>query len=122
MRKWWRTSHTLVNVEHDHDPSDELIQELLDCPEPMCVWAYMLHHLPGPPHYAQRDGGPGYGEWIRPGVEWCGFSGIGFCKITPGARVRPLGESPWQEVDCAVSRATDCKVHVHWPAVAHHHH
>jgi hypothetical protein len=114
MRRWWGTSHDLVNVEHDHDPTDEQIQELLDCPHDLCTFAYLLHHLPEPAHYAQRDGGTGYGEWIKAGVEWCGFSGIGFCKITRGVRVRPLEASSWQEVDCRVSDATDADWHVHW--------
>lgn len=119
----WDTDLTIVGVEHDHEVSDELVQGLLDCPHSLCAWAYLLH-MPstgGASHYAQRDGGPNYGDWIKPGVRWCGFSGIGFCKIAPEARVRSLAESPWQIVDCAISRATDGDWHVHWPAIDHFH-
>jgi hypothetical protein len=130
-QQWWQTSHALIGVEHDHDPTDEQITELLDCPHPFCVFAYLLH-IPstgGPSHYAQRHGGTNYGEWIEQGEEWCDFSGIGLCKIKPEARVRRLESSSWQEVDCRISDATDCKVHVHWKrdeqgnptGIAHHH-
>jgi len=120
----WGTDATIVNVEHDMECSDELIQQLLDCPHPLCTHAYKLywpstHQVR--PHYAQRDGGPNYGEWIKEGVEWCGFTGIGFCKITPEARVSALVESPWQTVDCDVTKATEGPWHVHWPEVEHYH-
>jgi hypothetical protein len=112
----WGTDATIVNVEHDHECSDLLIRQLLDCLHPLCTHAYKLYMAStgGLPHYAQRDGGPNYGQWITEGMEWCGFTGIGFCKITPQARVRPLVESPWQTVDCEVTKATDGPWHVHW--------
>jgi len=121
----WPTDLTLIGVEHDMEVDDGLIDELLACPEPFCTWAYLLHQpsTGGVSHYAQRLGAkpPAGGDWIREGVEWCSFTGIGFCKITAVARVRPLKEGTWQFVDCQVSKATDVRVHVHWPPVAHHH-
>jgi hypothetical protein len=118
VRFLWGGTHTLINVEHDHECSDDLIQELLDCPEPLCSHAYTLF-MPstgGLPHYAHRTGPkpPAGGEWIKQGDEWADFGGIGFCKITPQARVRPLAQSSWQVVDCAISKATDARWHVHW--------
>jgi hypothetical protein len=123
LRSWWRTSRTIVNVEHDMEVSDELIQALLDCPHPFCTHAYTLFPVSTGKraHYAQAASKPHIEDWIAAGVEWCAFTGIGFCKITPEARARRLGESTWQFVDLAVSAATDCPVHVHWPAVSHYH-
>jgi hypothetical protein len=122
----WPSDQTIVNVEHDMECSDTLIQELLDCPEPLCTHAYTLY-LPsvgaGPPHYAQRTGPkpPAGGEWLNGGEEWCDFTGIGFCKITPRARVAPLERVSWQTVDCSVALATEGRWHVHWPGVEHDH-
>lgn len=117
MQTLWATGKAICNIEHDMECSDELIQELLDCPHPLCTHAYLLYwpstHQ-AQPHYAQRHGGTNYGDWIKQGEEWCDFSGIGFCKIVPQARVRPLVDSHWSIVDCAVTNATDAHWHVHW--------
>jgi hypothetical protein len=124
MQALWPSDKAIVNVEHDMEVSDELIQQLLDCPHPLCTFAYKLYwpstHQ-AQPHYAQRDGGPNYGEWIKEGVECCGFSGIGLCKIAPEARACPLADSHWSTVDCAISRSTEGDWHVHWPEVEHYH-
>jgi hypothetical protein len=129
---WWSTSRTICIVEHDMQVDDDLIQQLLDCPEPFCSWSYWLGLPSGGPHWAHRTGlkPPCGGVWIETGDEWADFGGIGFCKIEPSARVRPLEETDWTGVDCAVSRATDCRVHVHWKrdeggqcvGVEHYHH
>ena len=124
---WWETSRTIINVEHDHEVSDELIQGLLDCPHNFCSWAYWLGIPSGGPHWAHRTGKqpPCGGVWIETGDEWADFGGIGFCKITPEARVRPLRgpwdrkrqvwqDVDWQSVDIAVFAAVDERVHVHW--------
>lgn len=120
---WWRTSRTIINVEHDMEVSDGLIQGLLDCPQPMCSWAYWLGIPSGGPHWAHRTGKkpPCGGMWVETGDEWADYGGIGFCKITPEARVRPLPEQTWQFVDIAVAEATDLRWHLHWPAVGHSH-
>jgi hypothetical protein len=120
---WWEGDRTICNIEHDMEVSDELIQGLLDCPHPMCSWAYWLGLPSGGPHWAHRTGRkpPCGGVWVETGDEWADYGGIGFCKITPDARVRPLPEQTWQFVDIAVFEATDVRVHVHWPAVEHYH-
>jgi hypothetical protein len=123
LQALWPTGQTIVNVEHDMECTDELIDQLLGCPHPLCSHAYRLHPVTTgrPSHWAHRDGGTNYGEWVETGTEWCGFTGIGFCKITPAARVRPLADSHWTAVDCAVSDATEGDWHMHWPGVEHHH-
>lgn len=119
----WGSDDTLCVVEHDMEVNDELISELLDCPHPMCSWAYWLGIPSGGPHWSHRTGlkPPCGGVWIQEGEEWADFGGIGFCKIAPEVRVRPLPESTWQFVDIAVFSAVDLRCHVHWPAVEHFH-
>ena len=122
----WGRGETLVVVEHDMECSDDLIAELVDCPEPLCSHAYELFwpstHKPVP-HYAHRTGPqpPAGGEWVSEGDEWADFTGIGFCKIAPEARVRPLVESSWQHVDMAVNKAVEGRFHLHWPPITHDH-
>ena len=116
VAEWWDSDRVIVNLEHDVECSDELIQTLLDCDCAFGTWAYWLGIPSGGPHWAHRTGKQPRcgGVWIETGDEWADFGGIGFCKITPEARVRPLEETDWTGVDCAVSRATDSRVHVHW--------
>jgi hypothetical protein len=130
----WASSETLCVVEHDMEVSDELIQSLLDCPHGLCSWAYWLGIPSGGPHWAHRTGRkpPCGGVWVETGDEWADYGGIGFCKITPEARVRPLAKAwdaeleawrphTWQSVDVAVFASIDVRVHLHWPAVEHQH-
>jgi hypothetical protein len=119
----WESDETLIVVEHDMQVSDDLIQGLLDCDCAFGTWAYWLGIPSGGPHWAHRTGRqpPCGGVWIEEGEEWADFGGIGFCKIAPEARVRPLPESTWQFVDIAVFASVQQQVHVHWPATAHHH-
>ena len=133
----WGGNHTIVNVEHDMECSDELIQDLLDCPHPACTHAYPLRQWG---HIAHRHGPlPPAGSmdwWLRPDEEeeWATYGGIGFCKMTPEARVRPLSEPrEWPTLDVIVARAVEGpevvphgayegkRWHVHWPAIEHYH-
>jgi hypothetical protein len=131
VAEWWDSDRVIVNLEHDVECSDELIQTLLDCDCAFGTWAYWLGIPSGGPHWAHRTGKqpPCGGAWIETGDEWADFGGIGFCKIEPSARVRPLWEPKddddepptWQEVDIAVFASVHQQVHVHWPAVEHLH-
>lgn len=132
----WEGDLTIVNVEHDMECSDELIQQLLDCPHPLCTHAYMLRSPVY--HYCHRNGpqppAGGYEDWwIKEGEEWATYGGIGFCKITSQARVRPLEPREWPTLDIVLTRAVEGpevvpptvqhgrRWHVHWPAVHHEH-
>lgn len=123
VAEWWDSYDVLINVEHDMQVSDDLIGALLDCPEPLCTYAYWLGPSSGGPHWAHRTGRqpPCGGVWIEEGDEWADFGGIGFCKIAPEVRVRALPEQTWQFVDIAVFASVQRQVHVHWPAVRHDH-
>lgn len=129
----WESDFTIVNVEHDMECSDGLIRRLLDCPHPLCAYAYLLRRS-GP--YAYRNGplppAGGYEDhWLKEGEEWATFGGIGFVKIAPEARVRPLPDREWSTLDIVVTKACEGpdvvsgasyrgrRWHVHWPAIKH---
>lgn len=124
----WDSTEPLVVIEHDMEVSDDLIGRLLDEPVPLATYAYTLHWVSThrAAAFAQRTGsfpaGRRYlGQPIRDGAGFCDFSGLGFCKIDPTARVRPLEESSWQTVDMAVDAAIDARWTVLWPEIEHHH-
>lgn len=120
MRGPWLDGRPLVNIEHDMECSQSLVDELLACPHPLCTHAYQMH-IPRDywAHSHDRDGMDGF--WIAEGEEWATYSAIGFCKIAPEARVRPLERDSWRGVEMQVNRAVEGRWHVHWPEVAHHH-
>lgn len=126
LQSVWEDGFTLCVVEHDMEVSDDLIASLLGCPEPFCTWAYALY-FPSTsrpePHYAQRVGlkPPAGGDWVSEGESWCHYTGIGFCKIAPEVRVRPLESCHWSHLDVSVAKACDGRVHIHWPEVEHDH-
>ena len=114
----WQQDAAIVNIEHDHPATPELVAELLACPHPLCTHAYQMH-LPTTywAHSTRADAMDGF--WIEQGAEWAAYSAIGFCKIAPEARTRPLGPAVWQAVELEVNNATtgpsaDSKWHVHW--------
>jgi hypothetical protein len=124
----WSVDEPLILIEHDMEVSDDLIQRLLDDLAPLVTHAYLLHWVSSgkPAAYCQRVGDfpPGrryLGQPIEEGVTVADFTGLGFCKISPEARARPLEESSWQFVDTAVDAAVDGRWRVLWPEVEHHH-
>lgn len=114
----WGTDVTLVNVEHDMEFSDELVDGLLACPHPLCAYAYKVWPSAWRKYvYAQfRDG-----RWIEHGVEHADFSSIGFCKVSASARHGALKKYPWRFVEQSVNEAVTGDWHIHWPEIAHHH-
>lgn len=116
----WDLDRTVVNIEWDVQWSHRLIDELVDCPHPLCTHAYQMHipstyyahgWLPDDPtgrETASRI------RWIDAGDEWANWSAIGFCKITPEARTGLLARASWQGVEMSVNRAVAEPWHVHW--------
>lgn len=130
----WVTDRTIVNVEHDMEYSDTLIDQLLACPQPLCAHAYQMH-LPATFWAHQQSTVAWYPpidpcsqffargvRQVKPGDEHADWSGIGFCKITPAVRIAPLRRDAWQGVEMSVHAAIRGRWHLHWPGVEHHHH
>ena len=111
---------TFVNLEHDLEVTDEQIAELLECPQPLCSWAYQMHwistHLAADV-YAHSNNG----QLIAEGAEWADWSAIGLIKIAPEARIAPLRQVVWGQVEQAIAEAVSGPWHMHWPAITHHH-
>lgn len=120
LNEAWLTGATVINLEHDVECSDAHIEELLDCPEPLCTWAYRLHWrstgLPGG-RVAQSMAG----QQLAAGAPRADWSGLGLVKVTRDARSGALRREPWQRVELAVADAVAGTWHVHWPEVRHHH-
>lgn len=124
----WDSPSPIVNVEHDVAVTDEHIAALIDCPHPLCAWAYRTHWITNgvgdliAAGTGRRDPAtnpdPGY---LTGGEEWAAWSAIGLCKIAPEARVGPLRPEPWMRLELAVHDAVKRPWHLHWPPVAHHH-
>lgn len=122
-------SHTVVNLEHDIEVTDDHVAALIGCPYPLCSWAYDVHWAStslrddviaagNGARDADRHPDPGF---LQGGEEWAEWSAIGLVKITPDARVAPLRREPWQRLELAVHDAVTRPWHMHWPPVPHHH-
>ena len=137
----WQKGYTVINIEHDMERSDELVAGLLECPHPLCAYAYTVYPTAlGRYIYcatrdritdAEFDAGlrPG---WIIEGEEWADWSSIGFCKIAPSAQLQPLDKMFWQWFEHTINRsatrttqvghqAVRNRWHIHWPEVTHYH-
>lgn len=127
----WDTADTLVNIEHDVESNDRLIDELVGCPELACARPYLIRHLNKPPFFGCAVGpakdcgwGPWFvrSRWVDESDVWADFASPGFIKVSPQVR-GPLGpECAWQGVELAINEAVDARWHLHWPAVEHFHH
>ena len=114
----WDTDKTIVNVEHDMECSDELVRQLVECDQPACSHAYRVW-LSDRYKFVYAAHSPGIG-WLREGTPAAHYCGIGFCKIEPSARTRPLNPGQWLTMEQAVNLSV-AEWHLHWPAVDHHH-
>lgn len=120
LSQWWESDHTLINVEHDLEWSDEQISELVACPHPLCSWNYRCHWSSSGqvngvlPHTMD-------GKFVEPGDEWADWSAIGLVKVTPQVRIAPLPKEPWQRVEKAIDEAVKKPWHLHGPELPHHH-
>jgi hypothetical protein len=129
LHEHWDSPATICNAEHDMEFGDEHIATLLDCPYPLCSWAYHGHwistHLPGPVVAAgagARDVASHPDAYYLQGGEECAaWSAIGLVKVTPRARTGPLRREPWNTLELAVNDAVRGPWHMHWPPVIHHH-
>ena len=67
---------------------------------------------------------------VQPGDEFADWSAIGFVKIAPEARIAPLAECHWRQMEDAIDKAVKKPWHLHWirddqgraaSGVNHHH-
>lgn len=134
----WDGGVTIVNVEHDMEFSDALMDDLLTCPEPICAHAYLIHvHSlqPRDPFHGYNVSSVGWHppieplsqysargfRWVEPDDRWADFGSLGFCKIEARARCGPLRRDTWRGVEWSVNAAINARWHLHWPAIDHYH-
>ena len=134
----WMTDQIMVNVEHDMEFSDELVDGLVNCPHPLCAYPYKVYPTAlGRYIYCatSRKPDPDTGmetiTWLDEGEEWAFWSSIGFCKIAPSARTKPLDRLFWQWIEHSINRSVGEYMsadgqaglawHIHWPEVKHYH-
>lgn len=124
----WDTDATVVNIEHDVEHADPLIDGLLACRYPACAYPYLIYtHTPEPFYcaaYGTAEHWPGFWatcNWVQPGDEWADFAAPGFIKLDPDVRT-PFGpECAWQGVEQTINDAMIGRWHLHWPPVEHYH-
>ena len=125
LQEAWMTDKIVVNVEHDMEFSDELVDGLVNCPWPLCAYAYQVWPtaLQRWIYCATSKKTNGLLSWLNKGDEWAYWSSIGFCKVAPSARAKPLDLIFWQYLEHSVNRAVgkygDGKGagldwHIHW--------
>ena len=123
LAKAWATDETVLNVEHDIELYDADIDDLLDCPHPLCTRAYECHWITTSlPRDVFPMGHDRYQtDFTEEGTEWANWSAIGCIKVAPEARSRVLLMARWQNVEMAVEETITPPWHVHWPPLKHHH-
>lgn len=128
IKACWRMGSMLCLLEHDVEVSLYDVLGLEDCPHAICVAAYQLH--PGSTGlpvdvWAWRN----KGQWGKEGddfAEHFSFGCVCFKKPAIDASDPSLWQSDgWYNIDQGASKAFESRgmrAHIHWPAVAHHHH
>ena len=131
----WPSDATIVNVEHDMDVRDEHIAALLDCPHPLCSWAYCCHWASTGLSHDVIAAGSGARDsdtnpdpdYLQGGEEWAAWSAIGLVKIAAEARIGQLRRERWNKLELSVHDAVKRPWHMHGNAVGgaqlvlHHH-
>lgn len=136
LNYFWDTDEVIVNVEHDMDFTDELVDGLLACPEPLCAYPYQVYPTAlgryiycattDSPSDLTGEGSPDQPRWVDgPEDKWAKWVSIGFMKIAPEVRLLPLAKMFWQWLEHSVNHSTaeasGRRVHLHWPEVRHFH-
>lgn len=112
----WPQPHTIINVEHDMEVTDDHLQALLDCPHPLCSFAYTVHWITSGLQFdliAAGSARTGLRSSLHGGEEWAEWAAIGLVKITAEARIGPLRREPWWRVELAVEDAVQGPWHLH---------
>ena len=115
----WERWDDWTLIEHDIEPSIDLLYSLGQCPEPLCTRPYAVRPSDGP-----------FIEWAerhKPSTSVAGF--FGATRISAAARrALPLDRLPvaeWWHLDSVVTVALANAVgkpwHLHYEPLAHHH-
>lgn len=129
VRNLWNGPHTLINIEQDLEPDEGMIEELLECPEPLCSQMYWLAALSTGRTESLYCAFVGQVNNLRPvehGEEYADLSGLGLIKLTAEAR-KAIGmpdQVRWNELDYNLAtriKAAGLRWHCHWPVCLHHH-
>lgn len=109
----WDHPASLVNIEHDLEWTDAQVTELLSCKYDACSYAYRCNWVStGQPNGVWAH--TANGVFIERGDEWAEWSGLGFIKIAPAARIAPLREAVWNRVENSIDEAVKTPWHMHW--------
>ena len=120
FRSAWGKGDAVVNVEHDMEYSDDLVDELLSCDHELCAYPYIVYPRR---HHSFVYGAQWRGDYVEEGQAFATFSAIGFAKYEATVQ-DPLPEVTWNQVEMAIhDRVVHGKRlwHLHWPAVQHFH-
>lgn len=131
------TVYALAEQAWHDQPSNPVVQSAYD----LCAQAYALWHQayrPDPTqprryfstwaHRVVDRTHPRVHRWVTDEEEWADYAGFGLIRITRAFQTRYAPEwrsGPWDNLDTRFSEwAYDLGVpiHVHWPAIPHHHH
>lgn len=130
LAKIWPINDNLMIVEHDIDFTQDLFDELADCPAALCVPMYKLYPattgLSNEVWAHRREGNP-FLEFISEYQEWVPYAGLGMAKINTMVR-HILNDPPinvhWKELDTAISQyfySHNMMWHVHRTEARHLH-
>ncbi len=117
----WDPPHDWIVVEHDIEPSAELLASLAACPQPLCCGIYAIH-----------EGDDAFVEQTRADeVPWSVTAYLGCTKIAARARraLESLPVGPWWHYDSIICTALANAVapdashrwHLHHEPLTHHH-
>lgn len=115
VRAAWAEHRVLVNLEHDHAPTHEMIEQLLGCTEPYCVYPYWMSAL--------TTGNVGQAIPSCPPTDRMGYSdqlAIGIIKVGWPRPGMPDGRH-WGDVEGAVGAVIGTRRHIHTPVADHYH-
>lgn len=94
-------------MDNDCQVSDENIDNLLACPEPLCTWQFPLNWASGcwPSKLIQEGDGTGYSD----------YSPMGLVAVRPEARILWQMPHHWRDAEMAMCACVKGRWHLHGP-------
>ena len=118
----WESDRTIIGLEHDVEITDDHIADLLACPSILCLAPYPMHWC-CTGMFEDVWPARNNGLFVKGGEPTAEQAAIGFCKITPEARIGPLEEAPWNRLEVSIEKAVQRPWCLRWfdPPLRHHH-